>query len=149
MASDATDRIEQRLRNITTDIKRYFEKKLELFAITIAENYTEISAKYLHKASGLFFLAIAFIFLLVALAEFIGALLQSQPLGYVIVAVPLILVGWLFYNLKPKSFSRKVQNELEEDVIDLLSKYEIKTGQELSAIQIEESKKEKKNDGSK
>lgn len=147
MPRDATERIEKRIRSITAELKRYFEKRIELLAITAGENYAEVIAKYVHKGSGLFLMAVAFIFLLVALAEFIGGLLESQPLGYIIVAVPLIIIGWLFYNLKPKNFSRAIQNELEEDVIELLNKYEVETDKRLSTTQIEETINEDENDG--
>lgn len=147
--AEATDRIERRIKAISADIKRYIEKRIELLAVTAGENYSELATKYIQKVAGLFLFAVAFIFLLVALAEFIAALLESQPLGYVIVSALLIICGWLFFKLKPKSFNRKVQNELEEDVIQLLNKYEMKTDQQLSAIQIEETRKEREHDGSK
>ncbi len=147
--TDRVDRIERRVKTISADLKRYFEKRLELFIVKAGETYSELATKYIQKVAGLFLIAVAFIFLLVALAEFIGALLESQPLGYVIVSALLIIFGWLFLKLQPKSFNQKIQSEFEEDVIQLLDKYEMETDQELSAIQIQENIKERENDGSK
>ncbi len=147
MAPEATDRIGQRIKNITADIKRYVEKRIELFAITAGEHYSEALAKLMQKGAGLFMAAVAFVFLLVALAIFIGDLIDSLALGYVIVSVPLIVAAYLLYKLKPESLNNKLQNQLDDDVVRLLNKYEEKTDQELRTLQIEESLKEKEYDG--
>lgn len=139
MPTETTDKIGQRIRNITADLKRYIEKRVELLAITVGEHYSELGAKAIQKGAGVFLLAVAFVLLLVALAEWIGALLESQPLGYVIVSVPLIVIGWLMYQLKPESLNKKLQDELDADVVRLLDRYEKKTDQSLSSIQTDEA----------
>lgn len=147
MTMDTTDRIRNRLKNISTDVKRYLEKRFELFVITAGEHYSEVAAKLVQKGAGLFLLAIAFIFLLIALAEFVGALIKSQSLGYVIVSIPLIIVGVLLFKLKPQSFNKKVQIEMEENVIQLLDKYDEISEQELNTIEDREMLKQKGSNG--
>lgn len=148
MATKGSDRIERRLKNISADIKRFVEKKIELFIVTAGKSYAKIASEYMHKVIGLFMLALAFVFLLIALAEFIGGLLGSQPLGYVIVSIPLIIFGYILFKLTPKSLTSKLQHKLEDDVFRLLDRYENQAEQSLNAAQIEENKKERKNDGS-
>ncbi len=147
MESETADRIGRRIKNISIEVRRFVEKKIELFALTAGEHYSELLSKLIQKGAGLFMLAVAFIFLLVALAIFIGDLLDSLALGYVIVSVPLVIIGISLYKLKPQGFNRKLQNEIDDDVVRLLERYEEKTNQELRTMQIEETLKEKEKNG--
>lgn len=112
-----SDTISDRLRNITADIKRYIEKRMELYAISVGEGVAKWLAGTVQRTVGAAFLFGALVFLLIALALFLGSLLNSLSLGFVIVSVPFLVCGYLFLNLKPRSLLKKLQEEFEEELL--------------------------------
>ncbi len=119
MGNGTADRIGQRVKHITNEVKRYVEKRLELTVLSIGEQYTRYIAESVQKIAGLVFLFGALVFLLVALALYLGAIFESPALGFAIVSVPLLITGILFVNLKPISITNKLKNEFEEELLSV------------------------------
>lgn len=111
------DQLGKRLRAITADLKRYLEKRIELTMLNIGEAISGLMAASVQRGIGVFLLLGGLCFLLFALAIYLGDLLESRSLGYVLVSLPLLLVGGLFMYLKPKSVFKKLQNRFENEVI--------------------------------
>lgn len=95
------------------------KKRLELTVLSIGEQYTRYIAESVQKIAGLVFLFGALVFLLVALALYLGAIFESPALGFAIVSVPLLITGILFVNLKPISITNKLKNEFEEELLSV------------------------------
>lgn len=134
-----TDQLGKRLGNLTADLKRYVEKRLELILLNIGEQISSWMAASIYRFSGVIILLLGFIFMLTALAIFVGDLIGSEPLGYVIVAVPLLIFGMLFLYLKPANLIEKMEQSLESEVIKAVSKIEIKETAELPGRKKSES----------
>ena len=111
------DQFGKRLRSITSDLKLYLEKRIELTVLNIGEAISGIMAASVQRGIGVFLLLGGLCFLLFALAIYLGDLLDSRSLGYVIVSLPLLLVGGLFMYLKPKSVFKQLQHRFEDEVI--------------------------------
>jgi hypothetical protein len=111
------DQLGKRLRTITTDLKRYLEKRIELTMLNMGEAISGLMAASVQRGIGVFLLLGGVCFLLFALAIYLGDLLESQSLGYVLVSLPLLLVGGLFMYLKPKSVFKQLQHRFENEVI--------------------------------
>ena len=122
MGKGTADKIGQRVKHITTEVKRYAEKRLELIVLSIGEQYTRYIAESVQKIAGLVFLFGALVFLLFALALYLGALLNSLALGFV--SLPLLLIGFLFLNLKPQSITNMLKNEFEEELLNVFKEDE-------------------------
>lgn len=149
MASEGDERFGQQVNNISADIRSYIKTQVKLLALTASEHYSKFASKMVFKGACVFLLLIAFLFLLIALAEFIGALLESQPLGYVIVAGLLIIIGGTLLKLKPKSVSQKIKRELENGILWLIDEYDVKTDQPARTDHADKILKENNNDGAK
>lgn len=118
MTQKNTDRIGERLKAISADLKLYIEKRLELLLLNIGEQISKWLAASIQKISGVLLLVGGFICLLVALAIFLGDLLDNESLGYVIVSVPLLVLGYFLINLKPDSVLKSLQQHFESELID-------------------------------
>ncbi|WP_440999448.1 phage holin family protein [Fodinibius sp. SL11] len=112
-----SDKLGKRLRIITADLKLYLEKRIELAMLNVGEAVSGLMAASVQRGIGVFLLLGGVCFLLFALAIYLGDLLNSRSLGYVIVSLPLLLVGGLFMFLKPKSVFKQLQTRFENEVV--------------------------------
>lgn len=118
------EQIGKQLGAITADLKTYIEKRVELILLNIGEQISAWMAASLYRVTGALVLLIGILFLLVALAIFLGDVMDSEPLGYIAVAVPLMIIGLLFLYLKPKHMIRKMEEQFESEVIKAVSRVE-------------------------
>jgi len=121
MKEKARDQLGQRLRAISADLKLYFEKRIELMMLNTGEYVSGWMAASIQRSVGAFLLLGGLCFLLVALAIYLGNLLESESLGFVLVSLPLLLVGGLFMYLKPKGLFERLQQQFESEVIKAIS----------------------------
>lgn len=112
------DQIGQRLKSISADLKLYFEKRIELTMLNTGEYISGWMAKFMLQGAGALLLLLGFCFLLVALAIYVGNLLESESLGYVSVGAVLLFGGSLFLYLKPPGVFRKLKQHFEGEVIE-------------------------------
>lgn len=111
------DRLGERLKTFSADLKMYFEKRVELIMLSTGEYVSGWIAASLLRAAGGILILLGFSFLMVALAIYLGNVLESESLGYLAVAVLLLLCGILFLYLKPKGILNKLQQQFESEVI--------------------------------
>lgn len=111
------DQLGQRLRTISSDLKQYFEKRIELLMLNTGEYVSGWMAASLLRVSGALLVLLGVCFLLIALAIYLGNLLDSESLGYVLVSLPLLLIGALFFYLKPNSLLEQLEQQFEAEVL--------------------------------
>ncbi len=121
MPTKQDDPFGRRLKTISGDLKLYIEKRVELLLLNVGEHFSRMMAESVQKVAGLLLLSGASVFLLVALAHFLGDLLDNQSLGYILVSIPLFIAGLFFYYLKPKSMVDGLQNHFEKEIIRAIS----------------------------
>lgn len=119
--AEKTDQISQRFKTITGDLKLYVEKRIELLLLNIGEQYSQWIAQSLQKLTGLFLLFGGLVFLLIALALYLGEVLNSPSLGYILVSLPLFITGLLFFYLKPRSLAENLQRHFESELVNALT----------------------------
>lgn len=112
-----SDQLSKRLRTITADLKLYLEKRIELTMLNIGEIISGLMAASVQRGIGVFLLLGGVCFLLFALAIYLGDVLGSRSLGYVLVSLPLLLVGFMFLYLKPNSVFEQIQQRFEDEVL--------------------------------
>lgn len=112
-----SDHLGRRLRTITADLKLYIEKRIELAMLNAGEALSGLMAASVQRGVGIFLLLGGICFILFALAIYLGDLLDSQSLGYVLVSLPLLIAGLLFLNLKPNALFEQLQHRFESEVI--------------------------------
>lgn len=122
MKSNDDQTITERLRKLPGEVKLLIEKRAELLALNISELITDTITKMIYKIAGGILMLIGLFFLLHTLAIFLGELLESMPLGYLIVSMTVILVGLLLYSLNPKGIVKgtkeKIKEPLDETIRD-------------------------------
>lgn len=121
MSEKNSDQLGKRFRSITGDLKLYIEKRIELLLLNIGEQYSQWMAESIQKLTGIFLLFGAFVFILVAVAIYLGELLGWPGLGYVIVSIPLFVTGLFFFYLKPRSLAENLQQHFESELIKALT----------------------------
>ena len=120
MTERETDQLGQRLKTISADVKLYVEKRIELIMLNLGERASEWAAESIQKLIGIALLAVGALFTLTTLAIYLGDLLDNLTLGFLIVSALLLMVGGLFYYLKPHSFSDYLQHQFETEVLKSL-----------------------------
>lgn len=114
------DQLSGKFRQVTSDIKMYIEKRLELTMLNLGEHIAGWMATSLQRAAGGLLLLLGLCFLLVALAIYLGALIGIRSLGYVVVSVLLLLPGILFVYLKPQGLFKNLQHSFEEKFMEAI-----------------------------
>ncbi|MEX0769268.1 MAG: phage holin family protein [Balneolaceae bacterium] len=105
---------------ITREARRYIEKRLELFALSIGEQVTRIAADGIQRVIGILLVGGGLFFALFALGYYLGDLLDNTALGFLGVSVPLLLIGFIFMKVKPNSITRAIQSGILKDYIQAL-----------------------------
>jgi hypothetical protein len=107
-----------RIRRLPQDMKQYVEKRLELFMIETGETLANILAKGTSVlVTGLIVLN-GVLFLLFALAYFLGDLLNSMALGFSIVAILLFTIALIVYLIAPEAIEEKVRRRIADQFMD-------------------------------
>jgi hypothetical protein len=120
--------------DIADNLRLYIEKRVELFALTIAEQVSAIAANTIQKMIGILLLAGAAFFAWFALGFFVGEWLNSIGLGFLIVSVPLFIAGYIFLKMKSVSFTEKIQSEMIAKTMDSMeSGLSVKKKEEVSS----------------
>jgi hypothetical protein len=114
------DQLGERLRSITSDLKLYVEKRIELVLLNTGELISEWMAASIQRVAGALLILGGVSFLLFALAIYLGNVLDNESLGYVLVSLPLLLFGFLFMYLKPKGLLKSIEHMFEAEVIKAL-----------------------------
>lgn len=94
------------------DIRQYVENRIELFSLSVAEQIAMTVSTSIQKFVGLLFLSFGAVFLWIALGFFLGELLNSQALGFLLAALPLLILGFILYSRSSKSLEEKIQTDI-------------------------------------
>ena len=86
------------------DLKNWLNAHLEIIQLKGVKKAVEVSSKVTFSLFILIFMLLGFSFLSIALALFIGQLLDSYALGFLITgAIPLLIIG-LMYLFKKSTY---------------------------------------------
>lgn len=109
---------------LTADIKSYIEKRVQLLSYTIAENISaiiaEIIAESIQRITGLILLSTGVLFAWIALGFYLGELLDSLSLGFLLSSLPLFLAGLVNLKRKSKLVTEKIQAEIISKTLNKL-----------------------------
>jgi Zn-dependent protease with chaperone function len=125
MPGDSSDK-EPGFKSLSDDVKRYIEKRLELFTLTVSEHVSFILADSMQKLIGILLLACGFLIAWFGLSYYLSELVGSYSLGFIISSLPLFIGGFIFLKMKPKSVTRMIQSGIIQEVISSFEDLEIK-----------------------
>lgn len=126
-------------RNLTAEVKRYVEKRIELFTLTLIDQISLIAAQSVQKVLGLLLLGSALFFLWFAMGFLVGDWIDNTGLGFLIVSVPLFIASFIFVRLKSGKLTDSIQSELIKNTLESVN---IELGLQLTEKKNEENQTE-------
>ena len=116
------DQFAERIKQITGELKEYIEARIDLMVLNIGEQITQWIGESIQKVIGYTVLGSGIFFLMMAWAIFLGDLLENLALGYLITAVPLMIIGALLASAKPRGLSKSIQNQFMDGILKSIDK---------------------------
>ncbi len=114
------DQLGQRIKQVSNELKEYVETRIELLIISLGDQATFWVGNAIQQLISFTVLSIGILFGLIALGFYLGELLKSNAIGFGIVGGVLFFVGLILVLAKPKNISRRIQNQIMNDVIESL-----------------------------
>ncbi len=96
-------------RRLSSELRRYVEKRIELFATEMTGQFSIMASITVLRTVGLVILLFGVLFLLLALAWYLGNLLGSISLGFLLASVPLFVAGIALVLLRPRRLFHRVR----------------------------------------
>jgi uncharacterized membrane protein YqjE len=134
------DQLGDKLKDLSTDLRQYMETRLELFVIDISEHVTKWVSLSIQKWLGILLLASGVQLAMIALGIYLGELLDSYSLGFLIVSLPLLLLGLIFSFTGMEGLAKGIQKKFMAGVIQSMED-ELKKDREQKLLPKSSSKK--------
>ncbi len=94
------DDFKENLSEMKEEFKEYVENRIDLVKLHVVEKLSKITAGFAVKMGVLYLLFFALTFLSLAMAFFLGSLLESNTLGFLAVAMLYLVVAIVFYAMR-------------------------------------------------
>lgn len=127
------DALNSRIKKITNELKQYVEIRLDLVILNLGEHFSTWLGDSIQKLVGYVILSIGMLFCGLALAIYIGDILNNNALGYLIVALPLLLMGVFLAKSKPKSISDNIRQQCMQSILVALEHKKNESKNQLSS----------------
>ncbi len=111
------DQLSSRLKQITSELKEYLETRIDLLVLNVGDQISAWVGLSTQKIIGYLILSFGLLFASVALAIYLGDVLQNEALGYLIVSIPLMILGLIFAFAKPFGIASSVQKQLMSGIL--------------------------------
>ena len=112
-----TDPASDRLKQLTSDLKRILEKRLALFLLEVGERLGGLSCKAVSIALVLLLVTFGFLFVLISIALFLGSVLRNPAGGYALVGVFLFVGAFFTWVMLPGLIERRVRAKVVEALL--------------------------------
>ena len=112
-----TDPASDRLKQLTSDLKRILEKRLALFLLEVGERLGGLSGKAVSITLVLLLVTFGFLFVLISIALFLGSVLRNPAGGYALVGVFLFVGAFFTWVMLPGLIERRVRAKVVEALL--------------------------------
>lgn len=102
------DDFKDSLSEMKVEFKEYVENRIDLVKLHVVEKLSKITAGFAVKMGVLYLLFFALTFLSLAMAFFLGSLLDSNTLGFLAVAMLYLMVALIFYAMRRKLVEKPI-----------------------------------------
>ncbi|MGF1671658.1 MAG: phage holin family protein [Balneolaceae bacterium] len=126
MEKESSD-ISAGIKDISRDVRSYVEKRLELYLLSITEQTSYMIADSIQRFTGKLLLFGGVFFLWMALGFFLGEVMNSNSIGFLISSLPLLLTGLLLLRIKPVSITNKIQSEILRKILQSMENISVDT----------------------
>ena len=121
MKEENRDDLEESIRRLPQEIRKYIEKRVELLFMELSSEFSTMIAQSVYKTIGTIFLSLALILLLFSLSIYLGELFHNQSLGYLLTSLPILIVGLLLVSLRPKFILKKIKRQVYTAMLKSIS----------------------------
>lgn len=104
------DLLSERLKKLPNDIRLIIEKRLALLALDLGERLSVASGKLATGFVLAVVLGFAVLFMLIAVAMFLGDVLRNPAGGFILVSVFLFVFAFFSWRLLPGIIERSTKN---------------------------------------
>lgn len=129
------DQLGNRVKQISTELREYLETKIDLLVLTVSDKVTQWIGHAFQRILGYSVLGFGLLFALIALAIYLGEILENEALGYLIVSIPLLIIGMIFAFARPMALAKSVQRQFMNEILKSLEEE-----QQPTSLQLPESK---------
>jgi uncharacterized membrane protein YqjE len=112
------DHLLDRIKKLPTEIRVLIEKRVELYVIEFGEKLSKNAAKTIASLISLGVFLLAMIFALIALAFFVGDVLDSTAAGFAVVAALLLVLGLVVYLLSPELIESRLRDSIASSFLE-------------------------------
>jgi pilus assembly protein TadC len=105
---------DQPLKALKAQILEYIELKTELTRLSLIEYVAKVASFIFAAIVGIIIISLVFLSIFIAISFFIGQLVHSYGLGFLISAVIYLLILWYFATIG----RRKVQNYMIKKILE-------------------------------
>jgi hypothetical protein len=110
--------IKELLKKIPTDVRQLIELKIEILQLQFTERFALIAGKLLYKVIGALLLYLGLILLLWAGGFFLGQVLNNLSAGFAILALFIILVGFILFKYPTNGMIRSAKNKIIKSALE-------------------------------
>lgn len=113
------DNLTHDAEKLSQNIKEYVSAQVKLQKLTFVEETTRIVSRFLSTSVLLLFIVLVLFFASVGLAVVIGEWLNNPALGFFVLALFLLVFGFLFYLLSRKWIEQSVLSNIYDMVFSV------------------------------
>lgn len=114
------DQLGSRLKQLSSELRDYLETRIDLLVLNVGDQITQWIGHSIQKIIGLVVIGVGIFFAMIAAAIFIGEYFQNEAIGYLIISVPLLLIGLILALAKPFGIAKTIQKQLMEGILEAL-----------------------------
>ncbi|MEQ9308818.1 MAG: hypothetical protein RLN90_05135 [Balneolaceae bacterium] len=114
------DQLGSRLKQLSYELREYIETRIDLLVLNVSDQVTNWISVSIQKIIGFSIIGSGLLFAMIALAIYVGDLLDNEAIGFALVAIPLLLMGLLLAISKPFGIAKNIQKQLMAGVLESL-----------------------------
>lgn len=108
-------------RRLSGELRRYVEKRFELMATDINGQFSMMASMTVFRIISLVVLLFGVLFLLFALAWYLGDILGNNSLGFLLASIPLFIAGISLALLRPRRLLYRVRTQFFRQFMQMVS----------------------------
>ena len=104
------------IKELARDLKEYIELRFDWIVINASDVLSHLISLVLQKFFAILLLAIALLFLMFALAQYLGDLMSNPVFGYLSIGFIVLLLSILFLSNTPRFIFSRIKESLINDL---------------------------------
>ena len=104
------------IKELVRDLKDYIELRFDWIVLNASEVLSHLVSMVLQKVFAILMLCISLLFLMFALAQYVGDLMGNPVFGYLSIGFVLLLLGIFFLSNTPRFIFGRMKETITNDL---------------------------------